>query len=406
MNIRARLIGIALFLPILLMAKRLTAGGIDVPQQGARASGQAEAFTAQADDGSAIYSNPSGLTQIRGTTLTGGGTTFLPSWEYHNSNGQEEGMHLPSLLPHVYLESDLGTERIRLGLGINNTFGLNEDWGTSGQFQTQVQRGHIYNINIAPTLAFKINDHLSIGSAMNIYYGQLEQYRSVTLGPPPTPSGNFHFRGQDWALGATPGIMWKIDDHNTLAAVYRSGFDMKYSGQARVGEGGRTLVGPSHAWAALDLPQSATIAYALRPIKPLKLEADVVWTDWHVTKDLAFTSDNPAFNQKVPANWKSGFEYRFGVQYDLTKNWTVRGGYAFGQDAVPSSTMAPLIPDSNYHLLALGVGYSQQNWSVDVAYQFIYRELRHINDSIYGAQVNGEWNNNFNELMLTVSMKL
>jgi len=392
--------------PVLFLAAWASAGGIDIPQQGARASGQAEAFSAQADDASAIYSNPAGLTQIRGTTLTGGATAFLAAWEFHGNNGQEDGMHLPSLLPHVYIESDLGTDRFRVGLGIDNTMGLNEDWGTTSSLQTQVQRGHVYNVNIAPTVAFKINDHLSIGSAMNIYYGQLEEYRSVLLGPPPTPLGNFHFRGQDWALGATPGIFWKIDDHNTLAAVYRSGFDMKYSGQARVGAGGNALVGPNHAWAALDLPQSATIAYALHPVKPLKVEADIVWTDWHTVKNLAFTSDNPAFNQKVPASWKSGFEYRLGMQYDLTEHWAVRGGYAFGQNAIPSSTLAPLVPDSNYHLLAVGLGYSQENWGVDLAYQFIYRELRHINDSVYGAQVNGSWNNNFNILALTLTLKM
>jgi long-chain fatty acid transport protein len=391
---------------ILLIAGWVSAGGIDVPQQGARSSGQAEAFAAQADDASAIYSNPAGLTQLSGTTITGGGTLFLPSWAHHDNSGNEQGMHLLSLLPHEYIATDFGLKRFRFGLGINNTFGLNEDWGTSGALATLVQRAHLYNISIAPTVAFKINDHLSIGSAMNIYYGQLEEYRSVLLAPPPTPLGNFHFRGQDWALGATPGIMWKIDDHNTVAAVYRSGFKMQYSGKARVGDAGHTVAGPSHAWAAENFPQSATLAYAFRPNERLKLEADVVWTDWDVVKTIVFSSDNPAFNQKIPDNWKSGFEYRGGVQYELTKKWTLRGGYAFGQNAIPSATYSPLVPDSNYHLVSAGVGYTYENWTIDAAYQFIYRERRNINNSIYGAQVDGSWSNYFNELMLTITLKL
>jgi long-chain fatty acid transport protein len=389
-----------------MLAARAFAGGIDVPQQGARASGQAEAFTAQADDASAIYSNPAGLTQLHGTVFTGGGTLFFPTWAMHSNAGQEQGMHLLSLLPHEYVATDFGLEKFRFGFGVNNTFGLNEDWGTSGSLSTLVQRAHLYNINLAPTVAFKINDHLSIGSAMNIYYGQLELYRSALLGPPPTPLGNFHFRGQDWALGATPGIMWKIDDRNTLAAVYRSGFDMKYSGKARVGAGGHTLVGPSHAWADEKFPQSATLAYAFRPVDRLKLEADVVWTDWHVLKNVVLSSDNPVFNQKIPDHWKSGFEYRFGTQYDLSEHWTLRGGYAFGQNAIPSSTYSPLVPDSNYHLFSVGVGYAMGPWSIDAAYQFIFRERRRIADSIYGAQVNGTWDNNFNELMLTLSLRM
>lgn len=398
--------GFATVLPILLLASRVRAGAVDVPQQDARASGQAEAFAAQADDAGAIYYNPAGLTQNRGTVITGGGTLYLPYMEFHGTAGQEQGMHMQSLLPYGYVASDFGLERFRFGLGINNNFGLNEDWGTSGSLSTLIQRGHLYNINIAPTAAFKISDHLSIGAAMNIYYGQLEQYRAALLGPPPTPMGNMHFRGQDWAVGATPGIMWKIDDRNTLAAVYRSGYSMNYSGKARVGAGGHTLVGPSHSWLAEDFPQSATLAYAFRPIAPLKLEADVVWTDWDVVKDLALSSDNPVFNQKIPSNWMSGFEYRFGVQYDLSSHWTVRGGYAFGQNAVPSQTFTPTVPDSNYHLVSVGLGYTWDNWSIDAAYQFIYRETRHIGDSIYGSQVNGTWDNHFNEFMVSLTAKL
>lgn len=377
-----------------------------MPQQGARADGQAEAFAAQADDASAIYYNPAGITQLKGIQYTGGLSVFLPTWEFHGTSGQEQGMHLPSVLPYGYLTTDFGLEKFRFGFGFNNDFGLNEDWGTSGPLQTLVQRAHMYNINAAPTVAYKINDHLSIGSAMNIYYGQLEEYRSVSLGPPPTPDGNFHFRGQDWALGATPGVMWKINDQNTIAAVYRSGYTMNYSGQARVGGGGRTLAGPSHAWAEEKFPQSATLAYAIKPIQPLKVEADLVWTDWNAVKDITLSSDNPAFNSKTPSDWKSGFEYRLGAQYQLTSHWTIRGGYAFGQNAIPSDTYAPLVPDSNYHLFAAGVGYTRGNWTIDAAYQFIYRETRHIGDSMYGSLVDGSWDNHFNEFMMSLTIKL
>lgn len=390
-----------------LAGTRLCLGGAtDVPQQGARADGQAEAFAAQADDGSAIYYDPAGLTQLHGTIYTGGGSMFFPTWSFKGTVGQEQGMHLMSLLPYGYLVSDLGTERFRFGVGLNNDFGLNEDWGTTGPLATLEQRAHLYNINIAPTLAYKINDHLSVGTAMNIYWGQLELYRAAQVAAPPAPLANFHFRGQDWALGATPSVMWKINDQNTVAAVYRSPFSMNYSGKARVGANGQALAGPSHSWAQENFPQSATLGYAFRPIDPLKLEADVVWTDWDHVKNISLTSDNPAFNQKIPSNWMSGFEYRFGVQYDLSQHWTVRGGYAFGQNAVPSSTYSPMVPDSNYHLFSLGVGYSRDFWSIDAAYQFIYRETRHIGDSGYGVLANGTWNNNFNELMVSLTLKI
>jgi long-chain fatty acid transport protein len=396
----------ALSTPVLLAATMASGGAIDVPQQGARGSAQAEAFAAQADDASAIFYNPAGLTQLHGTSITEGATLFLPDWQFHGANGQHQDMQLLSLLPHGYGETDLGTEKWRFGVGVNNVFGLNEDWGNKGPLNALIEHSHLYTINFAPTVAYQINDNLSIGTAVNIYYGDLELSRAAAVAPPPASEGTFHFRGEDYAFGATPGLMWKIDDRNTLAAVYRSPFKMAFSGEARVKTAGQPELGPSHAHADLNFPQMATLAYAMRPIQPLKIEADVVWTDWDVAKDIALYSPDPRFRMKVANNWRSGFQYRLGTQYDLTRNWALRAGYAYGQNAVPSSTYSPLVPDSNYHLFSVGVGYSKDNWSIDAGYQFIYREQRHINNSVYGSLVNGTWDNQFNELMVSFSLRL
>ena len=48
------------------------------------------------------------------------------------------------------------------------------------------------------------------------------------------------------------------------------------------------------------------------------------------------------------------------TQYDFDQHWAVRGGYAFSQNAVPSTTFNPLVPDSNYHLFAVGGSYTAE----------------------------------------------
>ena len=157
---------------------------------------------------------------------------------------------------------------------------------------------------------------------------------------------------------------------------------------------------------SIDFPQQAGIGYAWRPIRPLKVEADVVWTDWNTLDSVVLRSGNPAFNSALPADWKSGFSYRLGVQYELSKEWTVRGGYAFGQNAVPGSTFSPLVPDSNFHLFAVGLGYNRPGWAVDAAYQLIYREGREINDSVSGPAVNGTWDNTIHTVMVSLTLKM
>lgn len=390
-----------------LVALPALGGGFEVPMQSARAAGQADAFVAQADDPSAIHYNPAGLTQLKGTNFSIGACGFFPEWSFDADTGPGQSMYLPSVLPHIYAESDFGLDRWRFGFGVNNPFGLNEDWGGSGPLRFFSDEAQLAVLNLQPTIAYKLTNDLSVGLGVNFYFGQLLMTRSVILGPPPTPEGDFHFRGSAWSYGVTPSVMWKIDDRNTVGAFYRSPFTLDFGGDASVKATGIPTIGPSRSHLSVDFPQMAGVGYAFRPIRPLKLEADVTWTDWNTLDSAVLRSGNPAFNgTTLPADWKSGFTYRVGIQYDITDEWTARAGYAYGSNAIPSSTFTNLVPDSNYHLFALGLGYHAPKWSLDAAYQLIYRESREINDSIVSPALHGTWDNMIHTVMLTFTFNI
>jgi len=73
---------LAALLVLLFTASTSFAAGFRLPEAGAKAMGMGFAFTAQADDPSAIYFNPAGLTQLQGTNLMLGVT-------YVRENGGE-----------------------------------------------------------------------------------------------------------------------------------------------------------------------------------------------------------------------------------------------------------------------------------------------------------------------------
>lgn len=392
-------------LPVLCLTPFTRGGGIEVINQGARAAGQGESFAAQADDPTAIYYNPAGLTQLTGTQVTVGGYLLWPQIEFSGPAGSES-MWAPTVIPHVYAETDLGLEDWRFGIGVNNVFGINEDWGDKGPLRFLADKAHLYLFNVAPTVAYQITKGLSVSAEVNVYYGDLLLQHNALLGAPPVPEGSFRFSGQDVAVGATVGALWKIDAHNTLAAVYRSPFSMDFGGKAKLTAPHIPEIGPSDADAKLDFPQMATLAYALRPVKPLKLEADAVWTDWSVFEHVTLHSKNAAFNgQTMPENWKDSYSFRFGTQYDLTRNWAIRAGYAYGTNAVPQSTFSPLVVDGTYHLGSVGLGYTNDNWSIDGAFQYIYRERRHISGDI-NTVADGTWDNTMYGFMVTFTAKL
>ena len=60
---------VPVLLVLLFTASTSFAAGFRLPEAGAKAMGMGFAFTAQADDPSAIYFNPAGLTQLKGNNL-------------------------------------------------------------------------------------------------------------------------------------------------------------------------------------------------------------------------------------------------------------------------------------------------------------------------------------------------
>jgi long-chain fatty acid transport protein len=395
------LIGVTLMLAV---GNRAFGGGYEVPMQSARASGQADAFIAQADDASAIWYNPAGLTQIHGNQFIGGVLALFPDWKFDADHGPGAEMTQQAYLPHFYLASDLGTERLRVGIGINNSFGLREDWGRSSPLRFIVDEAELFAINISPAIAYQVDDHLSLGMAMNVYYGQVALGRQAMLGPPPFPEGSFRLEGHDWAVGVTPSVMWKINEQNQVGFFYRSPVALDLHGTSQLGIPGAPDIKPTHSTVTVNLPQQIGIGYALKPIEDLKLEADLIWTDWNDVNEIEIKSDNPAFNKsKIPAGWQSGFTYRLGAQYKINDTWTVRGGYAYSQNAVPNATFTPIVPDSDYHLFAVGLGYTRGAFSLDLAYNFIYREDRSIHNSALSPTVDGTWSNQYHSVMLSAT---
>src|SRR5450432_2841150 len=98
--------------------------GFDNPDQDARATGQGEAFVAQADDASAIYYNPAGLTQLRGTEITSGLMASFPDSRLQGGGPGTE-MNTMATIPHLYASTDFGMTQSpwRFGLGFNVPFG-------------------------------------------------------------------------------------------------------------------------------------------------------------------------------------------------------------------------------------------------------------------------------------------
>ena len=379
-------------------------GGFQVPTQSARAAGQGDAFTAQADDPSAIYYNPAGLTQLTGTLLSVGLYSIFPDFGFEGEGDVGDASNRErAFIPHFYLCSDLGQEDWRFGLGVNSVFGLSEDWGDDSPLRQSVTEASLSVVNIAPAVSYRVDEHLSFGAALNIYYGDLELNSRLPF--PAGPEGRARVEGDDFAVGFTVGALWRINDRHALGLVYRSPFQLDLEGSSKIDRSGLPRIGPSNTNASLELPQIIVAGYAFRPSRRLTLEADVQWADWDTFDQVPLESDDPRFSSLPPRvfDFDSSFTFRFGVQYQLDRTWTLRGGYVYSPTSAPERTFTPAIVDLDTHVFTAGVGYNQPRWSLDLAYRFILGVDRDVNDSINSPP--GEYSDQTHAVILTMTVR-
>jgi long-chain fatty acid transport protein len=381
--------------------------GFRNPDQDARATGQGEAFVAQADDASAVYYNPAGLTQLKGAEITSGAFLSFPNSRLPGAGSGAE-MNTMAFLPHLYAATDFGAAlaKWRFALGVNVPFGNAAEYSDNGPFRYLVTQASLFVLNIQPTVAYQVNEQLSLGAGLNIYRGETDLKSRVPFSP--APDGHFHFDGDGYAFGATAGLMWKIGPQITFGAVYRSPFAINFDGSAVLTTPfGKD--GPHSADSSIQFPQSVAGGLAFRPTKKLKLELDVEWTNWQMLNKVVLNSPGALFNGRtIPFEWQDSMFYEFGAQYEITDHWTARGGYIFSGNTVPGSTFSPTVPDSNRHVFSAGLGYSIHRLNVDVVYQYSLSQDRTVsiplNDGTT-ATADGTWKSDGHAVMVTSTLK-
>lgn len=164
------------------------------------------------------------------------------------------------------------------------------------------------------------------------------------------------------------------------------------------------------AKAKFGLPQSVAAGVFFSPAKKLRLALDAEWINWANAfdkMDISLTNGtNPNISKMMgtsgsismafPMYWKNTVVIRSGVEYDVVPSLVLRGGYAYGNNPVPSSTVFPVFPAVVKHHLTLGGSYKISKAVVlNAAYEHAFN-----NDQKAAATslVGSEYNNSISSL--------
>jgi long-chain fatty acid transport protein len=368
----------------------LFATGFRLPDQDAFATGRGEAFVATADNPSAIYYNPAGISQLEGQNLRGGfyGIYLDPSYQANGSSREFHNQNKLAAVPQLFYTINPKDSILSGGIGLYSPYGLSVRWPQASGFRTVGEQASLRYITLNPVLALKVSDHLSIGGGLTINYASIDLRQGLFW--PAQKNDGFKFRGEGWDVGYNLGGLVKLNDHFSLGASFRSGTEPNLKGHVSDHNsvalpGIPTFRERSAANATLPTPLNAIFGISFRPTEHWNFEFDADYTGWNSLQTVVIHQQDPSIvlpqNIPVTFNWQPTWYYEFGGTRYFDNGWHVSAGYIFNENAMPDAHYTPLVADQDRHFFSAGVGHKGTKLNFDVAYQFGYGPSRKVSGS-------------------------
>ncbi len=404
---RLMTVAASVLVSVFLFSSISFAAGFSLPDQSASAMGMASAFVGQADDASAVWYNPAGLTQLDGTRIMGGFVAIYPNITHENTDGTTDvssrAIHVPV---HFYVTRKM-SDTVSLGLGINNPFGLATNWSNSSETSGVATLSEVVSTEINPNIAYKITDNLSV--AAGVAYVHLWAALANILPPPLPPGVDLRLSGSGDGWGGNIAALYKATDQLNFGLSYRSRIKIDVDGNAEVPALGIT----NSATTSITLPDLLQLGASYKATDRLTLNLDLGYTWWSTYDKLdlnsaTFTLLGLPSTVTQQKQWKDVWNVRIGGQYKLSEQWKLRAGYVYDQNPVRENWFETRVPDSDRQGITVGTGYSNGSISVDVAYMYLHFNNRTITDSLADGStnvLNGTYKSDAHLLGVTVGYK-
>lgn len=371
----------------LAAADAASASGFYRFQHGGRATGQVGAFTARADEPSAITYNPAAITRLPGLQLQAALDLNNSTDDYTSATaGTVAAHHIIEFPPAVYVTwNDDRLGPWSLGLGVDTPNWTTIDFNSVFFAPRQLSRRLVLNLfEVHPVAAYRLDDRWSVGGGIRYAFGSFKQ--GVNTLPE-----TFNLNGAPFttevlldAASDVDGLGFDAAVHFTTpvwgwGAVYRSAVTVDGGGE--VSRSARDLPTDAAARQALaaqlpktSLGQSVHLPAELRggawlaPYPELRLELDLTYQAWSDFEQSISTPTVPGAPVAVVqrGGWDDVLGVRLAVEGDVNDSVSVFGGIAFEPSPVPRDRVDPAFPRGDATVYAAGMTYNFPQISFDL----------------------------------------
>ena len=361
---------------LLAFSGATSAAGFQLWEQ--NASGIATSYAgsaAVADNASTIYFNPAGMTRLPGIQLSAGVVGVRPSFKFSNEgssgllgtggNGGDAGGW--SAVPNAYLSWQVAPDWF-IGLGISSPFGLATEYDNNWIGGYQAIKSEITTVNYNPSLAWKVNDKVSLGLGLSYQTIDAEMTNM-------TPVGLYRLKGDDGAWGWNAGALFTLSPAMRVGVSYRSTMSYTLDGNRTLGAAPSTS-----ASADLKLPDTVILSVWQQVSDRWEAMGDLSFTRWNTLDKLNVRS--VAGTETESFNYDNSWRIAWGAAYKASDAWKVKFGIAYDRTPTSDDNRTARTPDNDRLWFSFGGQWNGGVYGrIDAGYAYLYMKDPSINQT-------------------------
>lgn len=350
---------------------------------GARAIGLGGAFTAVADDPTAVWHNPAGTALYGDNVFYLGGELVLTNRSYTPDAGSPLGQAgitrtlsettAPTFIPVIGATTRFGfgkspPTRFAFSIAAYDAYG-----GSISYDKTQLTAGmpariqglsstQILDFELTPTLAYQVSDVLQVGAGLRI------GINSFSLTDSESSFAANVSGASGVGIGGILGVMLRPHRLVQIGAVYRTPLSASVSGQGDLSIGSG-MPSKQDFGLHIDWPQSAALGVTVFPHRRILATVQADWTGWSSVQQL--TLEVAGIQQGRAYRYMDTYALHAGVQGAITRWLVARLGWSLDSNAIPDRTMRRENQDALKNTVAVGLGVHVWRLFFDGAFEMI-----------------------------------
>ena len=371
-----RYLVISLFAVLGLSPVTALAGALYFPEMSSvsESSYAGAGMVARANDAGTVFSNPAGMTRFDKPEMMAGGIgVFIPAdfdtGPNNTADGSSRGINKRIVPAGSFAYVRPLSDKLKVGVSAHNYFGLALDWDDSWIGRYSSVNVAVLAPQVQPTVAYKLNDWLSVGAGAALTLGYMKDKMRVESIPPGGDDGKLRVSDTDFAVQYNFGVMLEPWEHTRIGIRYLSETDLDFEDSPDISgvtlpplPPGTSLTSPADGLdLGIKMPQQVHAAIHHQWNDKLALLGSVGWEEFSEFGRIQVGVENVGgINTTLDADFRDVWHFGIGTEYKYRPKWELTGAFSLDSSMSTDRTRPIVIPLGTMYRYAIGVKHKKR----------------------------------------------